>query len=85
MIDQSMRHCVFFLERIEAEEIDHSGQVIDARRAVSFLPIHDAHLVATDHFGEIDLPNSKIEPALSRAPASQSLRSCWLFTGPAER
>jgi len=65
MIDQAMCHCVSILKGIEAEKFDHSGHVIDARGAVSLLPIDDAHLITADHFGRVDLAKSKIEPALS--------------------
>jgi hypothetical protein len=64
MIDQTMCHCVSILKRIEAKEFHHSGQVIDARGAVSFFPIDDAHLVAADHFGSVNLPKSEVKPAL---------------------
>ena len=64
MIDQAMCHCVSILKGIEAEKFDHSGHVIDARGAVAFLPIDDAHLIATDHFGGVDLAKSEVEPAL---------------------
>jgi len=64
MTDQTMCHCVSILEGIETEKLDHAGHVIDARGAVAFLPIDDAHLVATDDFGRVDLPKSEIEPAL---------------------
>ena len=65
MIGQAMRQSVSILKRIESEKLDHSGHVIDARGAVALLPIDDAHLVATDHFGHVDLPKSEVEPALA--------------------
>ena len=65
MIDQTMRQSVAILDGIESEKFNHSGHVIDTRRAVSFLPIDDAHLVAADHFGGIDLVKSEVKAALS--------------------
>jgi hypothetical protein len=35
MIHQLLRHCVSILKRVKAEKIDPSGQVNDARGAVS--------------------------------------------------
>ena len=65
MIDQTMRQSVSILKRIEAEEFHHSGHVIDARGAMSLLPIDDAHLVAANHFGCDDLAKAEVKPALS--------------------
>jgi hypothetical protein len=72
MIDQPMRQSVSILKRIEAEKCDHSGEVIDARGAVSLLPIDDRHLVAADHFGCVDLAKFKVKPALSDHLADKS-------------
>jgi hypothetical protein len=65
MIDQTMRQSVPILKGIETEKFDHSGHMIDARGAVSFLPIDDAHLVAADDFGRVDLAKSEVKAALS--------------------
>ena len=65
MIDQTMRQSVTILKRIKAEKFNHSAKVIDAWFAVSFLPIDDAHLVAADHLGRVDLSKTEIKPALS--------------------
>ena len=65
VINDPLRQGVSILKRVEAEKFDYPDHVVDARLGVSFFPIHDRHLVATDHFCRFDLTEIQIEPPFS--------------------
>ncbi len=66
VVHQSLRHSVTIRKGVKAEEPDHSCHVVYLRKTgVALLPIDDCHGVASDHFRNIPLADSKIKPALA--------------------
>ena len=63
--DDLLCQSVAFLERVESEKFRDLGHVIDPGGRVSVLPIHNRHLVATDNFGRVDLPELEFEAPLA--------------------
>jgi hypothetical protein len=65
MADYSLGQRVTLLERIKSEKFDDFGHVVNARRGISFLPIHYRHLIAPDDFGHVNLAEVEVEPTLA--------------------
>jgi hypothetical protein len=66
MVHQALGRSVTVWKRIESEESDDSGHVVDLRRCgVALLPVNDRHRVAADNFRDILLPPPEVESTLA--------------------
>jgi len=65
-VDQPLGQSRTDFKRIEAKELDHSRHVVHLREGgVALLPVDHRHLVASDDFRGIGLPQPEVEPTFA--------------------